>query len=243
MIRSRLSLKFLGLSALVLGLMAFATSAAQAEVGANWRVKGVNVTSLLPEVKITEIEELLGNPLDTSKHGVLGLTTKGGTKVEFLCKSLTVPGVKLGADGLVDLGKVTFHECETFLNGTLSIPCLPKTQSGVNDLIETLDGHGLMVLHNGEPLVLFKPDKGTVLAHILLGEECSIGTEVLVEGKLTLKDSGGKAGFEKESLEHLIEPGPLTELKALGVNATLKGSAKVALAGAHNGLLWSGKPA
>jgi hypothetical protein len=148
----------------------------------------------------------------------------------------------------VDLGKVIFHGCITKLNGVTSAPCLFETAAGVKDLLETLNRVGLIILHNGEPLTLITPDpipdpNNKVLAHIKLGEECAIGTEVLIEGKITLKDSGGKAGFEVESVEHLVEPGPLTEIKALGVAATLKGSAKLALTGAHNGLKWSGKPA
>jgi hypothetical protein len=244
MVRSRLGLKALGLCALVLGLMAFVTSAAQAEKGASWKVNGATVTSLLPELAVVEIEKLLGNPLDETKHGVLGLTTKGGTKVEFLCTSLTLPAIKLGPEGSVDLGKVIFHGCITKLNGVTSGPCLPHS-GATNDLIETLNGVGLIILHNGTPLTRIVPDPvpdptNKVLAHIQLGEECAIGTEVLVTGQLTLKDSGS---FTTEAVEHLIEPGPLTELFALGVNATLNGSAKVKLTGAHNGLKWSGVPA
>lgn len=248
MIRSRLRLNVLLLSSFVLGIMAFATAgAAQAETGATWRVNGANVTTLLPEVGNVIVEELL-DLVDKGKHVVLTLTTKGGTKVEFLCTSITTPGVRLAANGSVDLGKVTFHGCITKLNGAESKNCEPHTglQKG---LITTLNGVGLIILHNSEPLTRIVPDPvpdptNKVLAHIELSELCSIGEEVLVTGQLTLKDSGGKAGFEAETVEHLIEPGPLTELMALGVNATLKGSAKISLVGAsHVGLKWSGKPA
>jgi hypothetical protein len=65
MIRKRLGLKALGLSAMLLGLMAFSASGAQA---ANWMVGANNVTvTLLPSLEVKEIEKL-NDAKDPGKH-------------------------------------------------------------------------------------------------------------------------------------------------------------------------------
>jgi hypothetical protein len=254
MVRSRLGLKALVLSGLVLGLMAFATSAAQAEViknakgeitaEANWMVKGTNVTKvLLPEVQVKELE---------GKTASLLFTTGGGTKVEILCTSAVLAeNVKLTLTGSLSLGKATFHNCLTKLNGSLSKPCEPFTGEGASlkkGLVESLKATGLIILHNGEGLVKLTPDDGSVFAHLKLGEECSIGEEVLVTGALTVKDcvvveAKCTNKLTTESVTHLIVEGPLSSLLALGQPATIDGSAIVELVGAHSTMSWSGLPA
>src|SRR4051794_28891164 len=101
MVRSRLGLKVLGLCALALGLMAFAASAAQAEVNARWKVAGVDVTGATEfQTEIKEIE---------SKTASLLFTTKGGTKVTILCTDAKFDGGgKLIKEGGVSLGRVEF---------------------------------------------------------------------------------------------------------------------------------------
>jgi hypothetical protein len=102
MIRSRLGLKALVLSGLVLGLMACAAAGAQAE--GNFKVNGANVTSeLLPSIQVASLE---------NKTVSLLFTTKAGTKVEILCTEmklldgLTTNDAKLGVGG-----KSTYSEC------------------------------------------------------------------------------------------------------------------------------------
>jgi hypothetical protein len=216
--------------------MAFATSAANAEKGAKWNyidAKGVLqefTSGLTPEVQLKEIE---------NEKATLHFKTAGGTEVDISCKKGTLVGAKLVPEGALSKGKVKFTGCFTELNKKASPPCEPKTGATKGEVI-TLDGLGLIILHNGTPLLLIKPETGTALAHIELGEECSIGTEVLVIGELVLKDCNGL--FTKEEVEHLVIEGPLTSLTALGQPATIVGSAWAKLVGAHEGLKWAGLP-
>jgi hypothetical protein len=225
-------LKAMGLCLMMaLGLLAFAGSA-QATVGSKWMVNGADITTnvLLPQVQITEIE---------NKTASLLFTTGGGTKVEILCTNAELINVKLKAEGSLTEGSVKFSGCLTKLNGSTSGPCKPFTgaESGV---VKTEKGLGLIILHEGAGLTLIKPETGTLLATIELGEECSIGESVPVAGELVLKD----AAFTTEAAEHLIAEGPLTSLTALGQPATIDGSAWVKLVGTgHEGLKWSGLPA
>jgi hypothetical protein len=233
MIRSRLGLKALVLSGLVLGLMAFAAAGAQAE--GNFKVNGANIAgALLPSIQVSSVE---------NKTASLLFTLKSGTKVEILCTEirlldgLTTNDAKLGIEGKVDLGRVHFKECLTKLNGTTSANCKPFT--GANSgLILTEPGKGLLRLHEGQPVIEITPDTGTTFVTISLGEFCAIGSEVPVAGVLFLKDCKNLGATE--ATEHLIEELPaLTKLTALGQPATLDGSAIVKLTGTHAGLKFS----
>ncbi len=228
---SRLRFKLFGLCALALGTMAFAGSAAQAEVGANWRVNGVNVNStLLPEIQVKEVEN---NTIS------LLFTLKSGTKVEILCTSMLLVGAKLHIEGKVDLFKIILHGCLTKLNGVVSKNCEPFSGAS-KGLIETLGLTGLIILHLGSGLLRITPEDG-VFTHVLLGELCAIGEELLEKGVLTLKDCTNS--FSVEQVDHLFEQGPLTELTMAGVPTTLDGSFLIRLVGPHLGLKWSGLPA
>ncbi len=240
MIRSKLGLKALVLSGLVLGLMAFATSAAQAETGAKWNVvnsegKLVEVTTagLSPQLEIKEIE---------NKTATLAFTTKGGTKVGILCTTAAFDeGGKLISAGGVSLGRILFSKCAVSLNGVLSPACKAHTLGKATGEILTLKAEGLLMLDKESEtvtskLVLLKPDTGTTFAEIEMGEECAIGELVKVEGELFLKDV---TGVSNELVEHLISEG-LKKLVALGVPAVIEGTALVRLSGAHLGLKFSG---
>jgi hypothetical protein len=251
MIRSKLGLKALGLCALIVGLMAIATSAAQAEPGATWVIKTAEPNSQLLNIPgANDLLPLVGVKSIENNTASLLFTTGGGTKVEILCTSVElVEDVKLGASGKLTLGRAIFHGCLTKLNGSLSKPCEPFSEPGgvkKPGLVESLKAEGLIVLHltgvgtNVEPLVKITPDEGNVFAHIKLGEECSIGEEVLVAGSLFIKDCNNE--FTVEKVEHLIQQHSLTSLTALGQPATIDGTALVALEGAHEGLKWAGLP-
>ena len=233
MIRSRLGLKALVLSGLVLGLMAFAAAGAQAE--GNFKVNGANIAGeLLPSIQVTSVE---------NKTSSLLFTTGGGTKVEILCteikllNGLTANDAKLGIEGKVDLGRVHFNGCLTKLNGTTSANCKPFT--GANSgLILTEPGKGLLRLHEGQPVIEVTPETGTTFVTIALGPLCAIGEEVPVAGVLFLRDCNNLGA--SELTEHLItELAALTKLTALKQPATLDGSAIVKLTGAHAGLKFS----
>jgi len=265
MVRSKLGLKALGLCALVLGLMAFSTSAAQATVGAHWNIIKANGelliielgSTLLPLLEIKEIE---------NKTAELLFTTKGGTKVAILCTSAKFEeNVKLEAHGSISLGDVLFLGCITKLNGVTSSACTPKTAGKKLGEILTLKGKGLIVLDKLEPsgevddFVKITPDTGKLFAKLEMGIECSIGEFVNVEAKsegegLWIKDCGkvSEAGvceesnksFLEEKAEHLIREA-LAGLIALGQPATIDGSAWVRLDinTEHKLLKWGGTPA
>jgi hypothetical protein len=245
MVRSRLGLKVLGLCALALGLMAFVTSAAQAEVNARWKVAGVDVTGAT-EVA-TEIKSIEGNTAS------LLFTTKGGTKVTILCTDAKFDeGGKLIKEGGLSLGRILFKGCVTLLNGTLSSACKPKGGGAPVGEVLTEKGKGLIVLDvvGGvtEEYVKITPDSGTLFSTLQLGAECSIGETVKVEAKaagegLWIKDAAtetktSKELFLTESTTHLIVEA-LQGLIALGQPATIDGSAIIGLTG---GAAFSGRP-
>jgi hypothetical protein len=238
MIRSRLGLKALVLSGLVLGLMAFASSAAQAETGANWKVNGADVGSLAPRFLIKEIE---------NQSGSLFFKTAGGTEVEILCKKAEFDegGVLIGNGG-ISLGRNLFKECVTLLNKVLSTKCKPKTSGKALGEILSEKATGLIVLDTVAgstfDLVKITPDTGTTFADIQLGETCSIGELVAVTGELFIGDCNGNTSFLTEALTHLAQES-LNKLLALGQPAKLIGSAIIGLEGAHQNVKWSGKPA
>jgi hypothetical protein len=238
MIRSRLGLKALGLSAMLLGLMAFTASGAQAEATAAWMVNGTNVNAtLLPSIDISEIE--------TGKASLL--TKIAGATVTYTCTGAKLVGAKLEPEGkLTNGGKVLFTGCETFVNGALSAVCVPKSSGKANGEIESLAGKGLIELNAAkEPVTKISPSSGETFATILHGGECGLPESVPVKGKLVIKDC--KKEGKVELVSHLIEQD--TTLSHLFVisdtaehAAIIDGSALTALTGAHAGLKFSGLP-
>lgn len=247
MIRSRQGLRALGLCALVLGLMTFASTAAHAEVGASWGYVFMGTLFQFGAALEPGLETALEN-----NHGAL-LTTIGGVKVEILCTSITAVNMKLKAQGTV-LGKLKFHGCKLKLNGVESKACEPHV--GANKgLIETVTLEGLIRLHllgGGvrDETVLFKrdpiqPEKLEVMATVITGEECAIGEEIPIGGKFSVKDC--QDTFLTHKLFHLAEAfAPLTHLWVISDTvehaATLDGSVLVGLLAPHANLAWAGTP-
>jgi hypothetical protein len=242
MIRSKLGLKALGLCALVLGLTAFASGVAQAEPGASWGYKKTAGSAL--EKFSTSLEAGLAIEIENKTASLL-FTTGGGTKVEILCAGAEFDeGGTLSANGSILLGRIKFTGCIIKLNGTVSGPCKPTTALGSGTILSN-KFDGLIVLHNGQPVVLIlsaDPEESkNILVNIELGPECSIGEKVPVTGDLVLWDCKGKTSFETHAVTHLIEEFPsLHLLVALGKPALLDGSANVKLTGTHTGYLWAG---
>ena len=230
----------MGLFALVLGVMAFGTTAAQAEPGAFWKVNGTQISStLLPEVK-AEID---------GPHGIL-LTKVGLSKVEILCTTIGFNTAKLHELGRAT-GKITFTGCITKLNGTTAAACVPHSPGAANGTITTNALDGLLKLHTLEggakdDLLELLPESGTVFVTIVLGKaapeknECAIGEKFDITGPAFLKDCQNEGLVEK--VTHLFEEGPLTALKFGANAATIDGSAFASLVGAHVGMKWSGWP-
>jgi hypothetical protein len=246
MTRSSLGSKALVLCAIVVGLLAFAMAgAAQAEPGASWGYinpisgKLELFTKLLePSTQISELE---------NKTGSLLFTTKGGTKVTILCTGVTIDeGGQLGPEGRILLFRLHFTGCVTFLNGTLSKACEPRTGAS-KGLILSAKAEGLIVLHkllSGEidPMILIIPDEKETLATIELGETCAIGESVAVTNHLDLWDCNKE--FTVHKVSHLLEEFPeLHLMKALGQPALIDGSILVKLTGTHEGYKWAGLPA
>jgi hypothetical protein len=252
MIRSRLGLRALVLSALVLGLTAFVTSGvAQATAGAKWTY--ISKAGKLETFTKTLLPAVSAQ-LEAGTKAVLHFVTAGGTKVLFECTTLSLEGEpKLLENGSISEGQATFTGCETFLNGVLSKFCLPKTNKGAFDVIQTNRATGLLELHkltsDGKldhvikltPVT--KDAKGNPLAATLeLGEECAIGASVPITGSLVVYDCPASGiTILKHAVLHLIEEFPaLRLLKALGQPAEVLGSAFARLTGEHKEFDWAG---
>lgn len=240
MIRSKLRLKALGLCAVVLGVMAFSASAAQAEVGAVWMVKGADIVNktLLPVVDITEIEN----------KTVTLLTNIAGALVHYLCTGAKLIGVHLEPEGkLTTGGKVRFTGCITILNKAVSAVCVPKSAGLLAGEIQTLGAKALIELHNGEPVTRIEPETAggnfAVIEHNVAGG-CSLPEKVPVKGVLILEDCKSEGDVEKPN--HLIKENVLSELYVISLTpehlAVIDGSAIAELTGTHKGVNWSALP-
>jgi len=215
--------------------MAFVTSSAQAEVGARWMVHKENIEP--GKASATVVKAKIENGTASLLTTILGIPTK------ILCTEGTLVGVSLENEGaLTKGGKVKFSNCATYLEGSefASAACLPET-AGVNDIIETNGGVGLLVLIGpvGETLIK-AAEAGKPLAVVESSVECAVGQKINITGELIVKDCGtGKVTEEKAV--HLIEADNVHgSLKASGQAATIDGSANVETTGS---LSWNGLPA
>ncbi len=245
MIRSKLGL--LGLSAMVLGLMAFNVAGAQATKGAKWLI-----LNKAGQVKTgSELPAPLRAYSDSAVYVLHSEILK--IKVLFLCQGISVAFANLLAEGSigfapgeVNSSTVSFFFCTTDLNGAASPECTPNDSLGGPGAIVSKLGHGLLVLgFAGEDLIKVLPDAGETLATIKLPAACPIGTSVPVIGKLNLKDCENLA--LTHLVRHLVEVGSGTELftvsKTAEHAATLLGSAWLELFAEDFELKWSGDPA
>jgi hypothetical protein len=235
---------------MVFGLMAFSASA-QASAGAKWLVLE-SAGVLWSEAKVNEGKASV--LLEAETTGVLH-SKIAGVAVLFECKQLAAVSAFLLANGSVGKSpgnvngsKVKFSECITKLNGVTSAACEPF-EGATKGVITTNAGHALLVLHElaggvKDDLVSILPDVGETFATIHMGEECSIGENVPVIGKATLKDCQNMA--LTHLAKHLTEIGPLTELWTISKTAehvaTILGSGWASLGGAGAGKLFSGDP-
>jgi hypothetical protein len=99
---------------------------------------------------------------------------------------------------------------------------------------------GLLILHEGKPLIRFDPVKGETFVVFEFSEECALGGNVPVTGTSTVKDVNGE--FSTEAVNHTVEQGPLSSLTFCKNSAIVTGSAVLQLTGTHAGVKWSALP-
>jgi hypothetical protein len=227
MIRTKNGLKAIGLCVLALGLMAFSASAAQAE--GTWDEDGTPITVPLPLVALKD-----------SQHLVLLAQNLG---VEILCTTPALQNASLNTTGGINAGaSVRFTGCVTYEYGTSNEleACVPTNGGTEEGVIETVEGHALIALHEGEPITIVLPDEGGVFANIEYpNEECALPEVVPVGGTLTLLDC--ENAFTTSQPTHLVEEGVLSNLWIYNeeIKAEIHGSANVKLANGHS---WNGLP-
>ena len=255
---TRTKLGLLGLCAMVLGLMAFGTAGAQAEVGAKWLI--LNKAGEVKQGSTLHASVQLKTDIAAVLHSeILKI------KVLFLCGKIEALNAKLQEEGIIGNTVVTnettklkegrgsqvkFSECTIELNGVANPACIPTDPVGGAGTIITKLLHALLKLHEGSDIAKILPDTGEEFVAIntgpAVGNECPIGTRVPVIGSLALKDCENLA--LTHLVEHLLEVfTPLTKLwtisKTTEHETTLLGSAWARLTGEHEGLKWSGDPA
>jgi hypothetical protein len=231
-------LTVLGLCAVIVGLMAFGASAAQAEPNNAWVILKGEVKELVTDA----LAPLVQASLENGTIGVLHAEVlEKSIHVEVRCTAGTLVGVHLQKEGtLTNGGKVTFTGCKVWLNGEEATECkVHAPESSPVGTVSTEPGQGLLKLHEGKLVILVKPKTGETLVNLLMGNECVIGAEVPVEGHLAIKDCEGKA--ETHLATHLIEElAALTLLHVLDdPSAHVLGNALASLAGTHEGLKWA----
>ena len=245
MTRARLGL--FGLCAMVLGLMAFSASAAQAETGAKWLFaeKAPN-SGLVPFLEASVRFEIDQKVILHSKVA--------GISVLLLCPKIELENAVLKANGGIGQGaKIRLSSCVFDLNGVESKSCEPNNGGTEPGVIKTQPVHGLIILYKlaggtVDDLLLILPDNGETLVTFEMSEECSIGEKIPFIGKFTIKDCEGLS--LTHLVKHLVEVGTAAELTELWMisktaehQTSVLGGAWASLTGAHEGLKVSGDPA
>lgn len=238
--------KLIGLFALLVGLMAFSATAAQAEIGAYWEVGGTKIegaSELLPKINAKN---------DTPTMVIL--ISMGLSKIEFSCTAIEIANGLLHKLGSAT-GNLRFKGCVTKLNGKTQGACTPHSTGAELGVIETNSIYGLLKLHKEaesevkRDLIQLSPlGESAVFMTLELGpkgkSECLLLLgEIPIEGKIFLKDSLNELLVNK--LEHLFEEDrPLNGLFFGGSRVTIDGSFWAFLEGKpHGGMEWSGHPA
>lgn len=227
-----------GFGLLLLFLFFESSPAARAEKGANWMVKGTNVSAALkPKAQAQEIEG--------SELPLRALFTFGGQSTDYRCAKLELVEFALLTEGS-STGKVIYTGCKLFAKGVEFAACAPLVE-GKFGVVETVKLKALLVLHKLEggtvdPLIRVEPSEGSIFTTIFVSEECNFGGGTF-GGVVYLKDHNGKLAVEEST--HLLEEGPLTKFFFVNEKspAALDGKATFGLIGEHAGMAWSGLPA
>lgn len=227
-----------GFGLLLLFLFLESSQAVRAEKGANWMVKGTNVSAILkPKVQAQEIEG--------SELPLRALFSVSGESANYRCAKLELIEFALLSEGS-STGKVIYTGCKFFAKGVEVTACAPLVEGKIG-VVETVKLKALLVLHKLEggaldPLIRVEPSEGSTFTTIFVSEECNFGGGTF-SGVVYLKDHNGKLAVEEST--HLLEEGPLTKLFFVNEKSpvTLDGKATFGLIGEHVGLGWSGLPA
>jgi hypothetical protein len=175
MTRSKLTLLCLG--AAVLGILAFGTGAAQAEVGAKWLIEKPTGEVL----DAANLSAALGAEMENNHF--LILTAALG--ITFLCQKATLVGFFLEKEGsLTEGGKIRFSACTMLVKGEL-IACTVRSPGAPPGVAETSPLKGLIVLHQllsgvKDKLIRIEPAKGVLFMNI----ECDEVVGLPITGKL-----------------------------------------------------------
>ncbi len=254
MIRSRFGP--LGLCAVLLGVMAFGTTSAQATEGAHWWILNSTGTVKTDAGSLTASLNLEVDlpPIVHSKIAGIAVLYEC-TGISLVSAALLANGSVGEKAGVLKNTKIRLTGCITKLNGAMVASCEPRNAGTEKGVIATKPGHGLIVLYvlkneKGEEigrheLIQMLPDEGETLAVLEFGPECVIGSKIPIIGKLFFKDCENK--FKVHLVKHLIEVGPLTEIWTISKTAehiaTILGGAWAFLQGPHVGLKWAGEAA
>jgi hypothetical protein len=179
--------------------------------------------------------------LSAKKEKALSLSTEIlKVKTTFTCETISTEGALLETEGKSS-GKLVFSGCKGATNGSPNANCTPKSNGLAEGSVRTNALKGQLVSNEGETLERIEPVTGTTIVKLEMKEACPVGETVPINGVFYAKDAGGK--FETESLTHVLEAGPLTDMWATNTKnaehkATTEGSASVSLKA--GGQTWSG---
>lgn len=236
-------LKVMGLSLLVLGLMAFASTAQAGELKGDWKLRNTSGTLVL----LQNTEKITGE-LDT-----VGALSIPGLNTEVSCKKLTVQEgeifpLKEGRSR--GKGKVLFSECALYEIGNLVTPLCavyeddpggPLTEGAVS---ARANFHVVRNKSLGTAYVLAEPQAGGlkgVLATMDIDDECVIlpGELIEVTGSVVFAFAQLEAVKQLVSVaSHEVQLLFGDELFFGTEPATLSGTFWLTQTGAHAGRAW-----
>ena len=234
-------LRLLGLSALVMGVMAIGTAAvANAEAGSAWCY--INPSNQQLKCFDGVLRPGLKNEFENNKMTFL----ISNVNLEISCTGgAFIEGGQLTSNGTISTGRMEFNGCTAWSKTpTLSKlnSCTPSSAGGAGTIISE-KAHGLIRLHNSTPAILILPAEGTVLTKIFLGEECAVSEELIVNGHWVIADCGGASAFKTHQVKHLFAEFAELRMLKVGVNAaSIDGSFWLSLTGTHAGYAWAGLP-
>ena len=244
----RTKLALLGLCAVMLGMMAMSTSAAQAAF--SWLVLNAAGTVNTEVTETGGVVNLLAGVEGEKDSRLSLLFTIFHIMVSVGCGNLGLVNVNLEKLGTLSSGKSKLTGCEVYSGADLGtkLPCTVKTAGAATGTVESANATIKQVLHEikaGEKEVLLQvvPEVGTTFATLLFeGAECVLPPSNPVTGSVFLRDCLKQ--MTTFAVKHLVEQGPLTSLSvgsdtAEHLETSLVGSAWLKLDGAHAGLKWA----